>query len=275
MANEVVYEANRAKFASLPGYVRSVWRHRQLAINLARAELKASHQDTLLGQLWQLLNPVLLAVSYLFLFEVVASRPGGLNFLAFLLMGLFPFYFTRDAAVRGAGSVIGGGWLVANTRLPRAILPLASVLFAARSFAAACVVYVPVHLVAGQGATWALLALPLVFALQALFNLGLALVLAVASVFVRDVRTALPYGVRIWLYISPVLYAFDDVPDNLEPVLIINPLTSFLTPVHQILSEGRWPSGWWMFGAFGWSLGTLLAGTLFFAAKEHEFAFRL
>jgi ABC-type polysaccharide/polyol phosphate export permease len=275
MTDEVVYEANRSTFTRLPHYIAAVWRHRQLAINLARAEVKASHQDTLLGQFWQLLNPILLAVSYLFLFEIVAPRPGGFDFLALLLVGLFPFYFTRDAAVRGAGSVLGGGWLVTNTRLPRAVLPLAAVLRAIRSFSAACVVYIPIHLISGQGATWALLALPLVLALLALFNLGLALLLSAAAVFVRDVRTALPYGVRIWLYTSPVLYTFEEVPDKLEPVLIANPLTSFLTPIQQILTEGRWPSGWWMLGAVAWSLGALLVGSLFFASKEHEFAFRL
>lgn len=275
MTDEVIYEANRATLVRLPRYIASVWERRHLALDLARSEVKASHQDTLLGQLWQLLNPILLAVAYVFLFEVVASRPGGFDFLAFLLASLFPFYFTRDAVVRGAGSVTGGGWLVTNTRLPRAILPLAAVLFAVRSFAAACIIYVPVHLIADRSASWALLALPVVFGLQALFNLGLALLLSAASVFVRDIRTALPYGMRIWLYISPVLYAFDEVPNNLEPVLIANPLTSFLTPTQQILTEGQWPFGWWMLGAIAWSFGTLLVGSLFFVSKEHEFAFRL
>lgn len=275
MTDETVYEAERRALARFPAYVSSVWSHRHLALDLARADVKSRHQDTILGQAWQLLNPILLAVAYLFLFEVVASRPGGIDFLAFLLAGLFPFYFTRDAVVRGASSVTGGSWLVNNTRLPRAILPVGTVLVALCSFAATVVVYVPVHIVAGRGVSWAFLALLAVFALLTLFNLGLALLLSAASVFVRDVRTALPYGMRIWLYISPVLYAYEDVPENLEPVLIANPMTAFLTPVDEILTHGHWPSAAWMLGAAAWSVGTLALGGLFFISKEHEFAFRL
>ena len=101
------------------------------------------------------------------------------------------------------------------------------------------------------------------------------MVLSTASVFVRDVRTALPFGVRIWLYVSPVLYAYEEVPAKLEPVLIANPLTAFLVPVDQVLTHEEWPDAAWMLGAAAWSVGALVIGCLFFISKEHEFAFRL
>jgi teichoic acid transport system permease protein len=270
-----VYSADGGSRSAVGPYIRELWRRRHLALDLARTDIKAAHHDTILGQLWQLLNPLLLALVYLFLFEVIAFRSGGTTFVVFLLSGLFAFYFTRNSVSRGSMAITSGGALVTNTRIPRAILPLASVVFSVRSYGSAVLVYIPFHIWAGFGVSWPMLALIPIFLLHTMFNTGLALLFSAASVYFRDMRSALPFTMRLWLYASPVLYAADDVPDRLQAVLRANPLSAFISPMHDILSNKQWPSVYWMLAAAAWAVGSFVLGGWVFISKERDFAIRL
>ncbi len=275
MSSPTVYEAHRSRLPPLRPYARNLWAGRHLAVDLARTEVKAEHQNTVLGRAWQLLSPLLLAMAYLFLFEVIGGGRRGIGFLAFLLSGLFTFYYTRTSLIRGSNAVVGGGALVTNTRLPRAVLPAAAVIVAFRAFIPSIVVYTPFHIWADFPVTPSIAAIVPLIALLTLFNYGLALLFAAANVYFRDIRNALPFFVRIWLYVSPVLYATDDVPERLRPVIWANPMSPFLQSVHNILDDGAWPSvGLWS-AMVAWAVGGFVIGAFVFVWREREFAVRL
>jgi len=270
-----VYSADDGSRGPLGPYLRELWRRRHLALDLARTDVRAAHHDTVLGQAWQLLNPLMLALVYLFLFEVIALRSGGTSFFVFLLAGLFAFYYTRNSVSRGAMAITSGGALVTNTRIPRAILPLASVVFSVRSYFSAVLIYIPFHIAAGLGASWSMLALLPIFVLHTVFNIGLALLFSAASVYFRDIRSALPFTMRLWLYASPVLYATEEVPSRFQAVLRANPLSAYIGPMHDVLSNKEWPSPYWMLAGVAWAFGALVIGGWFFVSKERDFAIRL
>jgi teichoic acid transport system permease protein len=270
-----VYLPHPIGLPPLGSYVRELWRRRQFAFELARTNLRARHFNTALGQLWLVLNPLLLAFIYFVLVEIVAGGGRGSEFLAHLMLGLFAFRLLSMSVTDGVRSVVGGGRLILNTAFPRALLPLASVLTAVMQFLPTLVVYAVMHGIAGLALGPHLLwAIP-IFALLVVLASGAAMLIAAAQVYFRDVRNFLPFFLRIWLYASPVLYYVDEVPTRFEPILAVNPLYPLLGSLSDVVNQGENPSAWLLTWGLAWAVGIFVVGSLFFISREREFAVRL
>jgi teichoic acid transport system permease protein len=271
-----VFEPHTRQVPPLGPYLRELWRRRRFALHLARMNLKAASYDTAFGQLWQVLNPLLLAGVYFLLFGIILGGDrGNADYLSVLLAGLFAFTFTRNALGLGATSIVSGGRLILNTAFPRALLPLSAVASALLLYVPMLAVYGVFHLIGGQPVGWQLLWVPLLVAIHTVFNLGLALVFAALTVYFRDTSSFLPYLLRIWLYLSPVLWAVEDTPERIRPLLAINPLFPLFGAWHEVLLDGTSPSPGLLGYAALWAVGLLLAGGWFFLTREREFAVRI
>ena len=270
-----VYEPHRVGLPPLRVYLREAWRRRQFAREMSRTELRAQHFDTAFGQLWLLLNPLLLTLVYFVLVDILRHGTRGPQFFAHLMVGLFAFHFFSQAVQQGTKSVVGGGKLILNTAFPRILLPLSSVLTAFMRFLPTLAIYAVVHVAAGLPVGPHLLwAIP-VFLLLVLFATGVTMLLAAVQVYFRDVSSFLPYVMRIWLYASPVLYYLYEVPARFRPIMDANPLAPTLGAWSEVLTEGRSPGAGMLLWGLAWGVGALLVGGLFFVAREREFAVRL
>src|SRR3954468_24890849 len=270
-----VYEPHRVGIPPLRPYIRELWRRREFAFELSRTKLRAQHFDTAFGQLWLVLNPLLLALVYFILVDILRSgqRPEG--FFAHLVAGIFAYYFVSGAVREGVKSVTGGGRLVLTTAFPRILLPLSTVITAFKRFVPTFVIYIPIHLISGLPVVAAdLWVIPIVFCL-ALVAAGLSMFVAALQVYFRDVKSFLPYVLRIWLYASPVLYYAHEVPDRYKPLLEINPIGALLTAWSDVLNKGQAPAAGDMLLGLAWGVVLFVAGALFFMSREREFAVRL
>ena len=216
-----VYEPHKIGLPPLRPYVRELWRRREFAREMARTNLRAQHFNTAFGQVWLVLNPLLLACVYFLLVYILRGAGSrGTDFFAHLLAGLFAYYFISDSIRLSVKSVTGGGRLILNTAFPRALLPLAGVITAFMRFLPTLVIYIPVHIVAGLPVDQHLLWLiPLIF-LMFVMAAGAGMLVSALQVYFRDVKNFLPYFLRVWLYSSPVLYYADEVPGRapLDPL---------------------------------------------------------
>lgn len=278
-----VYEPHQGKLPPLRRYGRHVWERRRFAFELARTNLKAQHYDTFLGQVWQVLNPFLLAMVYYFAWGIIAGGAGkaqesgsaaGDSYLAFIVGGLFLFYFTRNAMGLGAGSIVGGGGLLMNSAFPRAILPLSSTISALLMYLPTFVVFLGFHLAFGGDLAWSMLLIPVLFAVLFIFNFGLAMAAAALTVYFRDTSSFLPYLLRIWLYLSPILWTLEQVPERFRAFLVLNPLVPYLTVWHRLVA-GEAPETSMLVAAGVWTVVAPLAGGWFFLSREREFAVRV
>src|SRR4051812_4417187 len=270
-----VYEPHLVGIPPVRQYVREVWRRREFAVELSRTKLRAQHFDTAFGQLWLVLNPLMLAGGYFILIYIVRSgeRPPGA--LAHLVAGIFAYYYVSGAIRDGTKSVTGGGRLILNSAFPRMLLPLASVVTAFTRFVPTAIIYVPVHIASGLPTNLnTLWVIPLVFLMTVLAS-GFAMIAATAQVYFRDVASFLPYVLRVWLYVSPVLYFPSEVPERYEFLLTLNPLGQLLTAWSDVLSAGEAPSTKSLGIACAWAFGTFLAGALLFMSREREFTVRI
>jgi len=270
-----VYEPHAVGLPPLGPYVREAWRRRSFANELSRTNLRAQHFNTVFGQLWLVLNPILFACVYFVLVDILrggSNRPG---FFAHLVAGIFAYYLVSDAVRDGNKSVVSGGRLILNSAFPRTLLPLASVISAFKRFLPTVVIYVPLHLVSdlpvGPELLWAI---PLVALLIVLAS-GLAMIVAAVQVYFRDLKNFMPYVLRVWLYVSPVLYFADEMPEKYRFLLDLNPLGQLLAAWSDVINLGQAPSVHQLAVAAAWAGGVFVAGALFFISREREFAVRL
>jgi teichoic acid transport system permease protein len=277
-----VYEPHKAGIPPVWPYVRELWRRRGFASESSKASLRSENTLTVFGQLWMILNPLLLAGVYYFLVNVIGGGPPPgmtpMQFFSGLAAGLFAFYLVSNCMMAGAQSIVGGGKLLLNTSFPRILMPFAAVRTAFFRFLPTIPVYLVFHLLAGNPWTLGTLAAPVFLFLLVVFGLGISALFATVQVYFRDATSFLPYLNRIWLYASPVIWTIDQLPKRFETLLAIlpfNPLYSLLGGYTEALVEGKVPDlSVWLI-AIAWAFGTLAVGSLYFMSREREFAVRI
>lgn len=269
-----VFDPVNRRLPPLGRYARQFWRRRALALELARSEMRAEHLNSVLGQLWLLINPLLLASVYFILVEIVAGGGKDATYFAHLLAALFAFQLVSNSVSAGAKSVTGGGRLVQNVVFPRLLLPASSVVTALLKLLPALLIYAVLHVAVGRPVGPSLLWLVPVLGLLLLFSFGMASLVAMLQVHFRDIKTLLPFCLRIWLYLSPVLYAADDVPAGLQPFIRLNPLYPMLAGWQDALS-GQAPEVGDLLASAAWAAAALLIGLGTFLILERDIASRL
>jgi teichoic acid transport system permease protein len=270
-----VYEPHKVGLPPLGPYFRALWARRQFLFELARTNLRAQHYNTTFGQLWLILNPVMMAVVYFTLVYIIRDGGRGPVFLAHLMLSLFAFRLVSTAISRGAQSVVGGGKLLLNTAFPRLLLPLEAVLESFMTFLPTVAVYAVVHAVLGLPVGPDLLWIVPIIALMTIFGAGGAMFAATAQVYFRDLASFLRYFTRIWLYTSPILFYAEDVPAKLQTILYVNPMYPMLGSLNYAVIEGRTPPFPLLAASLAWAVGAVLAGAAYFISREREFAIRL
>ena len=270
-----VYEPHRIGLPPLRPYLSELWSRRHFAVELARANLRSQQFNTVLGQLWLILNPLFLAFVFYLLVNIVRDGDRGSGFFAHLMLGLFTYRLVSVSVKQGARSVVGGGRLILNAAFPRALLPISSVLTAFVRFLPMLAIYAVVHVATGLPISLELLWAFPILALALVLSLGGAMLSATAQVYFRDLANILPYFLRISLSLAPVLYYADDVPERLQPFLALNPLYGLLGSLSEAVNQGTTPSAVLLGLAVAWPLTIFFTGAFIFLAKEREFAVRL
>jgi teichoic acid transport system permease protein len=262
---------------SLRAYLADLWRHRQLTVELARADLKQRHVDTALGNVWYFLNPLFLTAIYFAIFGVILDTSRGMSkndFIPYLTIGVGLFRFAQRGAMAGAKSLIINQRLIRLIRFPRAILPISGVLAELGSVGPAIVVGMVVALLAGKnpGFDW-LLVVPAAV-LLALFVTGIAFLAARAAEASGDVINLLPWVFRILFYLSGVIFSVDKfITTAWHRDMFL------LVPFHPLLSLARYPfvpdaspvTGYMVLAAFGWTTVALVVGLWFFRRGEANY----
>jgi teichoic acid transport system permease protein len=254
---------------------------------LSRTTMRAANTRTLFGQAWLVLNPLLLAGVYFMLVYIISHNQGGVAFLDHMVAGIFGYYFVSGTITTGSQAVVGSGALIANMSFPRLLMPLASLRTGLFRFLPTLPVFLVIHALAMHFATdaqkqkyamawsWNQLGAVYFLATMALFGGGLACIFSALQVYFRDVSSFLPYILRLWLYLSPVVWTIQTVPHRLERVMGFNPLFSIIGGWTSLLVEGRTPAFDLWLRAGIWALVSFVAGSLFFVSRERDFAVRL
>ena len=269
-----VYEPFRAGLPPLGRYWRSLWARRSFMNEYARSELHASHYDSAFGQLWLILNPLLLSAIYFVLIKIIAGNADSTRY-AHLTSSLFLFYLISNAMNSGTRSVTSSESLILNTAFPRIALPLSTTIVALFKFLPTIPVFLVIKLILGLPFNWNMLWGGVVVIVALVFGLGIAILISAANVYIRDIANFLPYLNRMLLYVSPVLFEASSVSSKLSFMKNINPFFPILDSWSRVMVHNE-ALNWAEVGQGAiWAFGTFLIGTYIFLSREREFAVRV
>jgi len=219
---------------SLRAYLVMLWQRRHFITGYATARNISMYTEAKLGQVWQVLTPLLNAGVYYLIFGLLFEAARGVaHYPAFLITGVFVFAFSERSIVTGSNVMRANLQLIRALYFPRASLPLAYVIVELQQMMVGMVVIVAVMLISGQWPTWYwLLVIPVVF-LQTLFNTGAALIVARLGGSLADVSELIPFFLRISRYFCGVMYLIITLPAVLhnweKQVLSLNPFAVYIS----------------------------------------------
>jgi len=226
-------------------YLRRIWRRRYFVSGFATAQNVAMYTEARLGQVWQILTPLLnVAVYYLIFGLILNTKRGVPDFIAFLVIGVFIFNFTQRSFIISSRVMWDSLPLIRALYFPRACLPLGYVLIELQQLAISLIVIFATVLAVGQPVTWYWLLIIPVLIMQTLFNIGAAFILARFGAGFDDVSQLLPFIVRTWFYASGVMFSIQTFSTlrnhpTLTRILQYNPAAIYITLTRNALLESQ------------------------------------
>ncbi|MDF2707526.1 MAG: transporter permease [Nonomuraea muscovyensis] len=267
-----------------PVYVRQLWERRHFILTYATSRNVSKYSNSALGQLWQVLTPLLNAGIYFVMFGIILGGRGNIaNYPAFLLTGMFVFTYTQRTVTAGAKSISGNLSLIRALHFPRASLPLAYTIQELQQLAISMGVLLVIVVATGEFPTWFWLMIPVVLLLQTMFNVGAGLIIARLGASMRDLNQLLPFITRTWLYASGVFFSIQEkvvssdganLPQWVADVMYYaNPAASYIEVMRDILitkSDHVPPQSVWISCVF-WAVFTLGFGFWYFWRAEERY----
>ena len=253
--------------------LRDLWAYRELVYFLVWRDVKVRYQQTVLGIVWAVLQPLVTVVLFSIIFGRLAGLPAeGVPYPVFALAGLLPWQLFSAAVSGSSNSLVGNANLLTKVYFPRLIIPIAAVAATLPDFAISCVLMAGLMFWYGVAPGTGVLLLPL-FVLQALvLALAIGFWASALNVQYRDVQYAIPFGLQVLLFASPVAYSATLVPDGPWRVIYgLNPLVGVIQGFRWALG-GAAPPGPLVGLSAVVSLVLLIGGLLFFKRMEDRFA---
>jgi len=246
---------------------------------LTSSNLKAGHRNKVLGNVWNLLDPLLLVCVYFLVFGLLLgqsnrARPGG--FLAYLVIGVLGWRFHDTVISQAAGCLRSNRGLIHGANFPKAVFPISVCLARLYDFAWGLIVFGGVLLIIGTVLTVHLCWAPLLIALQTIFLMGCAFIVANLGAFYADTANIVKVTTRLWFYASPIFYHVSGerglVPEKYLWLYMLNPVACFLESYRCAFIWGRMPEPQVLLYMVAISFVTLLVGFVLFVRHEGEFA---
>lgn len=254
--------------------LREIWHFRDLLRALAGRDLKVRYKQTALGVAWVILQPLVGAGIFAFVFGVVAEieAPGAVPYFLFSFVGLLAWSAFSGTLNRASGAMVGNEHLVSKVYFPRLILPISTIVAALIDFTVtlgllAVLLALFWHL---PGAT--LVLMPLILLLMLVLALGIGFAATALAVSYRDVGYIVPVALQFLLYASPVAYPLQEVPERYRAIYLLNPLAPLLEAFRwSLLGVGEVLWGHLLYSA-ACAATALIVGAFVFKRMERKFA---
>jgi ABC-type polysaccharide/polyol phosphate export permease len=254
--------------------VHDIWSRRRLARYLVEADLHKHGADTVLGNIWWFLDPLLQMLVYVILVAVIFQRATP-DYPLFIFAAILPWKWFSSSINDSITSVTSRERIIKQVNFPKIVLPVASTTAGIASFAFGLVPMLGLMLVFySDRISPFLLLLPTVAAVQLVFTLACAVFVAAANVFFRDIGNVARHILRVWFYLSPALYSIDDLSGNptLQSLMALNPWTALFESYRDLIYAGTWPEWGPLVILLGVSIILFGLAMVFFKRLEPAFA---
>jgi len=203
--------------------------YRDLLFTLAVRDVKLRYRQTALGAIWVILQPLVGAGIFSFVFGTVANLPSdGIPYIVFSYVGMLCWNLFSNTLTKASASLVGNSHLVSKVYFPRLILPLSAVPGVLLDFCVAMIMYIVMMVIFGVGITANVLALPLVLLMAIMMALGLGTYFSSLMVTYRDVQYVIPVLIQFLLFASPVAFSISAIPERFQPIVAVNPAVGMI-----------------------------------------------
>jgi ABC-2 type transport system permease protein len=252
--------------------VQRVYAYRRILGLLVRRDLKVRYAGSALGYVWTVLDPLLMTLVYFVVFTQIFHRTAGPEFkpyVLYLVTGQLPWFWFSGAVLATTKALRSESQMVRSSNVPRELWVLRVVMSKGMEYLFGLPILAIFALAYLTGPNKYLVLLPLSWLLEITLLTGIGMILAPLTVLVKDVNRIVPVVLRIFFYMSPVLYSVSRLPENLQFVYQFNPTTGFLELSHAAFFpaavDGHWDFIW---HSALWAVGVLAIGIFVFARLE-------
>jgi lipopolysaccharide transport system permease protein len=213
-----------------------------------RQELQLRYVGSIAGVYWSVINPLVqvlvyvVLVTFIFKAKLNATSGGRFDYAILVLAGMSPWLAIQDGLMNCGSSLVRHASIVKNVVFPLELLPGTAVVASVAPLFVSLIALGTLLGASGRSVGISLVTLPLLIAVQLLLTLGFGLLLAILTVFLRDLQFILPVIFQVVLLITPILYLSSDVPHTLAQIMRINPLTYVVEGYRQVFYYHGWPS---------------------------------
>lgn len=239
-----------AQPTSLVALAKSLWRNRQLIVQMTKREVVGRYQGSAFGLAWSFLNPVFMLVVYTFVFsEIFKSRWGGVGgddsktqFAVVLFVGMIVLSLFSEVLNRAPGLILSNVNYVKKVVFPIEILPVIAMGAALFHSLISLGVLLAAFALFNGYLHWTAILTPLVLLPLVIITMGIAWMLASLGVFLRDVGQTIGIITTVLMFLSPVFYPVTAVPERFRPFIMANPLTFIIEQAREVLIWGHLPN---------------------------------
>jgi len=253
--------------------LRALWNYRELLHFLAWRDVKVRYKQAVLGGLWAIIQPVLLAVIFtVFLGRLAGVPSDGVPYPLFVYTGLIIWQMFSLALAQASGSIVASSGVITKVYFPRLVIPLASILVSLVDTAIASTVLLVMMLYYRVPITPAILTLPIFLLVAVLAAVAVSSWLSALHVQYRDVRWITPFLIQAWMFATPVMYPSSLVPDVWRPLYGLNPMVGAVEGFRWALLGQQPPSLLVLAVSSAVTLIVLIGGLYYFRRMEQTFA---
>ena len=251
---------------------KELWQYREMIISLVKRDLKSRYKGSVLGFFWMLLNPLLQLCVYTIVFSTI-MRMDIEKFYLFLFVALVPWLFFSTCLSAGTTVIFSQQDMVKKIYFPREVLPISFTLSQFINMLLSFIVIFVVVFISGvKIPVQALLYLPLIMIIEFVLALGITFLVSALTVYFRDLEHIMGIVSMAWMYMTPVIYPVDMVPEQFITLFYLNPMTSITIAYRDILYYGKVPEMETLLNASILGVVVLVIGRLLFSRMQRGFA---
>lgn len=241
--------------------LKELYEYREMIFSLVKKDLRGRYKGSVLGFLWTFINPLLQLMVFTLVFSII-MKAGYEQYYLFLFVALVPWMFFSSSVQDGSTSILREKDMVKKIYFPREVLPIATVTSGFVNMLLTFIVIFAAVFISGRTINMlAIACLPIVMLVEYILCLGIALIVAALTVYLRDLQYILGILVMALQYMTPVMYGSEMVPDWAMPIFRLNPMTPVTEIYREILYYGSVPQ-------MKSLLSALLVGVLFIVVGE-------
>lgn len=261
-----------ALLADVREMLREQVEYRELLYRMTARDLLLRYKQAVMGLGWALFMPVLNLAIFSVMFTRVVTIDVGMPYPLYAYCGLVAWNFFASALKFSASALTSNAALVTKIYFPREIFPFSAVLVSLVDAAIAGLLLVALMAYYGVAPAASLAFLPVVVLVQVAFTTGIALLLAMANLFYRDVKYLFEIVLAVWMFATSVVYPVERIGGRLAAVLAWNPLTPIIDAYRAVILRGELPAAGPFAAAAALSFAVLALGWLAFHRAEFKFA---